>query len=155
MNFIEAVQALKDGRGEGIRRTSWSHSDHVVIVRNELKFKTTANRMFAGCIDGLLQNDWQLVNPKPVMETVEVKRWAKVSNKTGSIICFGEEDNKPQTADFGNYTIFKLTGTYQRPVKEKVKRREEIKLSDSAEWHIKDADAGFGRHGKFFYEWEE
>lgn len=96
--------------------------------------------------------------PVPQYEDVEVVAWQCPTCKR---LYSDREHSKTLSAccDIANEqdTLVKLTGTYRREVK-KVKRREEITMSDSAEWRSIHDDSKIPEdtsEGHFFYEWEE
>ena len=73
MNIIEAVQALSAGRGEGLRRQAWQRGAFLEISESEsepLIFNCGTTYISYAC--DFLADDYELVNPKPQTETVEV-----------------------------------------------------------------------------------
>lgn len=153
MNIIEAVQALKDGLCDGIKRESWSGTILSLssgIIR-QYNGNDTDNIRRA---ENLIGDDWQLVNPKPQTETVEVKRWAKL-DKNGNY--HGGTFDKAQAERWSdsskNSFIVELTGTYEKPVKPKVKHREQV---FGFEGHFAGGST-FKFSGKYniFAEWTE
>lgn len=90
----------------------------------------------------------------PKMETVEVKRWER--------ICTHQAGHYKSGADVHLLTLCKscqiieLTGTYQRPIPTKVKRREELSYVTDAVLLKSGEKLGGGPSGlKLFAEWEE
>jgi hypothetical protein len=151
MNFLEAVQALEDGRCEGILHTNWVQKlapQFLVIEKNNLTW--SGGHEFLGfCVSQMLTNDWQLVNPIPQTETVEVKRF--VNLLTGDC-------RQPHMMDGlkdANRWV-ELTGTYERPVPAKVKHREEI-IPRCGDYQVKTSREyrSFTGTERIFREWEE
>ena len=154
MTFLEAVQNLKDGRCEGIRCASGGTlelSPGGRIVPTMLMENERGPAMSPDVYLG----DWQLVTPKPVMETVEVKRWV-VIDSTGNEGTYTQESI---AREFGsNSIVLELSNSYQRPAPVKVKRHEEITLDNEAQWRSVHADSKIPKDasiGHFFFEWED
>jgi len=121
MNFLDAVQALKDGKCNEII----NGSGYTVIKKGTLLFVKESSSMFKPNISAIFC-DWQLVDPIPQTETVEVKRWGIIAP---SGFCEGTNSSYDiaveKATDYGpGYSVIELTGTFTRPVPAKVKRRE-------------------------------
>jgi hypothetical protein len=155
MNFIEAVRALSNGECAGIRHLNWTQAymPQYLIIDNLSPWKWFAwagNHPFLGfSLSQMLSDDWELVNPTPETEEVEVKRWLCSCGN-----CYGHKVNA-QMCKLGiecDGEVVELVGHYTRPVKRKVKFREEVTDFDEfgLKWNC--------RHSlgiKFFVEWEE
>jgi hypothetical protein len=152
MNFIEAITALKDGLCEGVRRSGKTR-----MLKGNLHWDETGNDDEWDCtipgIESIIADDWELINPKPQMETITIKQWAKFSVKTGGLLCIGDEDNKPQSADSANFPVVEGTFTYERPVKAKVKRREVVGTFQGYGGHAMRSD--IPKNAKLIAEWQE
>ena len=161
MNFLEAVQALSDGRCKGITRPMLSGyarlnddistkdydysaygvtSALVWITGNSPSYLSTFG------IENYLATDWQLVDETPQFEEVEVVRWYCTSCKNsqgmeGTNLCC-------------ELPMVKLTDTYRRPVRRKVLRREEIHRPNIGDIYV-NASEIVPPTAKFFAEWEE
>jgi hypothetical protein len=72
-----------------------------------------------------------ILNPPPAMETVEVKRWAVVAPSGYVEVTYSDKESaESRTASgaFQGYRVVPLTGTYQRPVKQKVERSVSVEV---------------------------
>jgi hypothetical protein len=157
MNFLDAVQALKDGKCGRIRPATYSICEYEINKDGDLVLYNSCNKgIIRQAIDFL--NDWQLINPTPQTETVEVKAFG-VYREDG--YCNGKFDTMKEAESAGNSfnyprQIVELTGTYLRSVKPKVKRREEIQLIDGRYQLMNSREYRSVIPGsKFFREWEE
>lgn len=149
MNFVDAVAALKNGECEGIRAEGWN-SDNVLVIRaGELKLRQGLHYI-PYAID--FSKDFQLVNPKPLTEKREVKRWICLECETAF------EAHSP-TVKAGECCtgkrLVELTGTYDAPVKPKVKRREEISASYDGNANFYLSRNGIPKGAKIYAEWLE
>lgn len=127
MNFLEAVRELVEGKCKGIKRPGG-------IVRRDKHFDIYA--------DSILADDWQLVDPVPQEEEVEVVRWYSPSLN----LVFDAESIARAQGD-----CIPLTGTYRRPVKPKVKRRVSLGYVSKTGYIYE----GVPSRAKFYAEWEE
>lgn len=157
MNFIEAVEMLNSRKCKGIKIDTWGKS-YIVIDPDGM---LTLNNGIYMPMPSDFSAIWQLVNPIPLIETVEVKQYAAV-DKHNAVHCI-----QPQQERIVSYieqmkaeqclALVELTGTYQRKVKPKLKRREEINIPYGQEWQwlnpnlVESTPKGV----KFFAEWEE
>jgi hypothetical protein len=95
-------------------------------------------------------DDWELIDPVPQHEEVEVVRWTCIS-QTGQ--CYGQylsQDEAMTKIASVHDQIIKLTGNYQRPINPKVKRREEINIEP-----IHRIFGDIPKYAKLYAEWEE
>lgn len=147
MNFIEAVTELKEGRCKGIKRPSFE----VLIVPILSRYGNNDGAQILAWqgehslylrIEHFLATDWQLVDPVPQTEEVEVKPAYRCTNcdwlstRKNDKCC-----NRPNNV--------LLTGTYTREVKPKVKRRELLGTAGVSGIVSVPDDA------KLYAEWEE
>lgn len=158
MNFIEAVTELKGGRCEGIKRENW-RIDKVLILSphfgGELRFEAVA---FINIANDILADDWQLVNPRPLTEEVEVVRWECIH--CHHIVQDAGDCDPPD----GNYCCqhhvghIKLTGTYTRTIPVKTKRREYVGEAENVlEAECDEAmrgNYGMSADAKIYAEWQ-
>lgn len=138
MNFIEAVKALKEDRCKSIRRQGCIYE----IVKDKFGILIDSrdlSEVTFNCIN-ILAEDWELVNPKPVYEEVEVVRY--LNTITQRVV-----SSVSEFLDRSNSDWVKLTGTIKREAKPKVKHREEIIKSFS--------EFEYPFNTKFFAEWED
>ncbi len=155
MDFLQAVTALRDGLCEGITRPGWAS-----VIGVELGF--FSDRMNLGVVNNVLSDDWKLVGVKPQTETVEIIVW-RVYSPSGT----WQTANTLETAEKlasgrAGMRIVELRGVDIVPVKPKVKRREEITVT---EWYwpktlkhpvAKETENdGTPVDAKCFMEWEE
>jgi len=70
MNFTDAVRELAEGRCEGIScfDTFALNKDMQWYLREGYEFGCKPSKL---SLETILRDDWQLVNPKPVMEEKE------------------------------------------------------------------------------------
>lgn len=96
------------------------------------------------------------LNPTPQYEEVEVVRWGVYwkNSKTLEGTYETEEEAKKEAGDLAAY-IVKLTGTYRREVKPKVKRREEIEPGHDWLWENPDMLSKRPENSKCYFEWYE
>jgi hypothetical protein len=94
-----------------------------------------------------------LVNPIPQTEEVEVKKWVNLDDKGGITGIYPSHLDADMWAHQDRAVCVELTGHYSRPVKKKVKRREEIP-SDAVDWGQKCELDRLGKM-KYYREWEE
>jgi hypothetical protein len=146
MNFLQAVQVLKDGECEGIRKEGWGNWIHAVPDVLRWGKGGSIGETPQLRTDDLLSDDWQLVNPKPQTEAVEVKRWFCKN-------CERSSQAKYVSGCCSDPCIVELTGTYERPIPAKVKRREELP-ADAVEWGSRCPSDRTGIV-KYYREWEE
>jgi hypothetical protein len=136
MNFLDAVRELKEGRCEGIELKS----QYIKIREIEI-----------GCISFMVQpetilaEDWELVNPKPRFEEVEIVKYVEMNE------CEEGKSSKTPFTPLKNMQLVKLTGTMKREIKPKVKHRV---LIDN-ELFISETKLPFANNAKYFAEWEE
>jgi hypothetical protein len=153
VNLLEAVQVLKDGRCTEI--LSYHKNTYYLNPFTELCWKTEPHR--PPDADELL-GDWQLVNPEPQTETVEIDAFVvSYGDKCGS---FHQTRFDAEAAAKGGVKGEVSIGSvsYTREVKPKVKQREEIEIGSDAMWHSVHSNSGIPdntKNGHFFYEWEE
>jgi hypothetical protein len=148
MNFIEAVKELSEGRCKGIKREEWFYK--IMLVVKE-QFVSMSLPQFVGCTPAdYLAEDWQLVDPIPQTEEVEVVRWMCRHCET----VFPSQDvSAGRPCCWGMGTLIQLTGHYTREVKPKVKRREDV-----SDWfHGRRDYQGLQTpdDAKCYVEWEE
>jgi hypothetical protein len=142
MNFLEAVQALANGECEGIKRVGTFFSLHL----EDHLLKDNDGDIFQPYLDSILPSDWELVNPKPQYEEVEVVRWLDIrTNITHTMGIDDEKNLDPQI-------WVKLTGTYKREIPRNVKRREEI--TGVGTLHRLDGSR-IPKSAKIYAEWKE
>jgi len=144
MNFVDAVRELKEERCEGIKRKI------SIVTLHEGVLCQHGVPVF---VDGesIIAEDWELVNPKPQFEEIEVVRWCW---NNGEREIYSEE--KPCLPPL-DYKLIKLTGKRKVEVKPKVKHREELKeLLQAGMYAPKLAPFVYkGRNVQLFAEWEE
>lgn len=119
MNFTDAVRELTEGRCEGI-----SCSD--CIYENRNGFLNYVNAFVGVMLDSedILSDNWELVNPKPEYEEVEVTRYMwKHATSDGIIV---EKYSEELPFLFPNVLVTKLTGMIKKEIKPKVKMRKEF-----------------------------
>jgi len=172
MNFIEAVTELKEGRCRGIKRAEWNNT---VFVRK----KGYLYDEWDGCpaftrmdISNFTADDWLLVDPQPVMETVDLACWAIVApsgyvETTSSNESLQRSQISNENSPFYGYRVVELSGTYQREVKPKTKHST---IWEDIEWKEHDnttlvypcGGSGsvyyrdlIGRKGRLIFEWED
>ena len=146
MNFLEAVQSLKDGRCEGITRESWSGTT-LVAMGHEIRQANGNETENIKSVFNLLATDYILVNPTPQTGTVVVKRWV-VMDSTGCQGTYLSEAKAIENAP--NSAVIELTGKYERNIKPKVTRREEIPSTCVS---ITKTDLPTNGDYKFYAEW--
>lgn len=149
MNFLEAVQALKDGQCEGVSINKASFCKYSLTRQGWLGMDGEFGMQRS--LDDYLADDWQLVNPRPLTETKEVKRWLHVQNG----LEIGHTDNQTVAQEWNDnpnygYAVVELIGTYEAPVKPKVKRREELPRGN---WPLVYSE--MSEDTRIFAEWEE
>jgi hypothetical protein len=153
MNLADGVQSFCDGLCDGFRRKIWQRGTYLVLKeRGELSFPDNAYIPYS-C--DFLADDYELVNPKPQTETKEVTAWASVDSTNGRVWSIGTKERMEimTSPDSTNLIkIVELTGTYEMPVKPKVKRREEIPITCVS---ITRTDLPTNGNCKFYAEWEE
>jgi hypothetical protein len=155
MNFTEAVQALNDGRCEGIKKEGWL-PDNYLVVDGDGCFLTFPNGTYIPFVCDFLADDWQLVNERPQMEEVEVVRWE--CDSCGATYV---DVPPPAICDIlgcNNNTYIKLTGKRLVPVKPKVKRREKLCDGNSSNFltlsgFSKIISLSDGKDVEVFIEW--
>lgn len=141
MDFLQAVTELAGRRCRRITRDgvmAWGLAGKSGMLDEEVS------------ISSFLATDWQLVDPVPQYEDVEETVRVGLYPDGGYSVSPGIWN--------GDYPIVEGKLTYRRPIKPKVKRREEITMSDSAEWRPIRDDSKIPEvtsKGHFFYEWEE
>lgn len=153
LTFIEAVEALKEGRCEGIKRPQMD----VKIVCVPIKYGENAGNILAWAgydtlfmdIDFYSATDWILVDPTPQFEEVEVVRWLTLLPKNDTYTSKTEAEAQVLAERHGGVVV-KVVGTYCREIPTKVKRREEIHRDCCS---INSKNIPFG--AKFYAEWEE
>lgn len=151
MNFTEAVAELAAGRCKGIRRAVWIPTAAWYPSKKEDGY-VGDTMPFTKDFDAFLTTDWQLVDPAPQHEDVEVVR-----SMCGNCEKIYKTDIEAVGCCFETATceapLIRLAGTYRREVKPKVKRREEIMPDCSVKFACNDIVPTTGV--KFFAEWEE
>jgi hypothetical protein len=136
MNFIDAVRELSEGRCNKIKR------DDTILHIGLGGMLYIRDVPYLAHITSYL-DDWELVDPVPQFEEVEVVRYLKESiDETYTF----EQLGCPE--DLTGY--IKLTGTYRRKIKPKVKRREEINIEP-----IHRIFGDIPKYAKLYAEWEE
>lgn len=127
MNFLEALSELKEGRCEGIKLVQSNYVSPVFKLHNH--FITMADEFFKmSNALMLLSDEWTLVNPKPSTTTVEVEYYAIV-DETGKVCATYNRPFQCEGMDKGMRNV-KLTGSFEKVVPIKVKRREILNLSN-------------------------
>ena len=137
MNFLEAVTELAAGRCKRIIRKDSEVSYSM--------WPGTAPTRF----QDILANDWELVDLVPEFEEVEISRY--YCTGCGRVYAYDEEDGCKAP-------LIKLTGTYRKPVKRKVKRRERVDIDERHNGSVVVFHSAFGsppKGAKLFAEWEE
>lgn len=142
MNFIEAVRELKEGRCTHIKHKRFGNI-HGIYEGRETCFClvwSDGGKLFNNATL-MLSEDWELVNPKPQFEEVEIVKW--YCNICGKI-CLSDDIHcgKP---------IVKLTGIFKNEIKPKVKHR--IKLTHAK--HFIALGSAVPLQADIFAEWEE
>lgn len=131
MNFLDAVQALKDGKCKSIER------DGVMPLNLSVSgYIMNCIGLFVLNTEHILADDWQLVNPVIKYEEVEVVKYM-VKGEMGDFFY----DCKPE------YPCIKLTGTIKKEIKQKVKHRKEIVVIP--------VNQDIPLSARFYAEWEE
>jgi hypothetical protein len=153
MNFIEACNELAAGACESIKRKRWMGSGLIINPSGELAFE---NGAYLPMPIDFAATDYELVNPKPVMETVEVKIW-RVYNPGGSWQSAKTKETAEELASERPGTrIVELTGVDYVPLPAKVKRREELRFTESARADaFYKAGIDFNGPVKYYAEWQE
>lgn len=151
MNLTESVKALHDGMCDGVRRASWQRGTFLELDDDVMLAFNCGSPYIPYACD-FLADDYELVNPKPQKETVEVKRCILVNKRTGEEL----SHDYGVIYDGSIYDFVELKGTFHREIKPKVKRREKLKLSAIEEDNIRyrhqiPGPSSFG----IFAEWEE
>lgn len=142
MNFIKAVQALKDEQCDGIQREG---DKRLFAERNWFK----AMKTMQVHVDEILATDWELVDIKPQTETVEVVRWVCVNKEGVYDGTLYDTESDAQNSKISDEQVVEAKYSYQKPILRKVKRREEISSIDYFKTiNPKILDA------KFFAEWK-
>jgi hypothetical protein len=148
MNFLEALAELNEGRCEEIV----SVEENIRIGENSQVYLTGPNDgCYCATPDAFL-SEWTLVNPKPVMEEVEVKWWII---RSSSLHMFHE---RTDAEDFCKHTatpkshIIEMKVVDRVEVKPKVKRRVECDNTSPLSLLIA---YGIPDDAKFFAEWSE
>ena len=152
MDFLSALTELKEGRCEGIKRK---------FATNTF-YKSHESLDCIVYIEHMLSNDWQLVNPKPKYEEVEVVQYALV-DENGIQQATSNESFLMRESGMFNFTEVKLTGTYQKEVKPKVVKRKQIGDENTLYTKIKESDDDIYNRiyksknsgMKIIVEWEE
>lgn len=147
MNFIEAVQILKDGGCEGIK----TKSGLVFILLHDgfLEAVESPGTSRGPSDTEAILGDWQLVNPKPQTETVEVRALVTINTHNGLAV---ELSSIPREPSVDRETI-ELVGTFEREIKPKMKRRERIGAFTGYAGHAMRHD--IPKNAPLFAEWEE
>jgi hypothetical protein len=145
MNFLDAVRELEAGRCKKI--ISGCITLHEGGEGNRYLLNNADNGPLLFLRD-YLADDWELVDPIPQTEEVEVIAWAML-NSEGELCNL--RDKEP-TTDSRHDQFFKLTGTYTREVKPKVKRRELVQIKRNGEVI---GDQPIPNTAKFYAEWED
>lgn len=152
MNFIEAVQALKDGRCEGILHTDWSqHKPQYLVHRADTLTWNNGSSVpaYTILISQFASQNWQLVNPRPLTETKEVIGWRR-RDREGNLLEYTEKVEVVNGWERQSYFYEVVHGTYTVEVKQKVKRREELpRMSMAKEYLSMSPDT------RFYAEWQE
>src|SRR5512135_2316022 len=135
MNFIEAVEALKEGRCEAIKPFAKNFGNPYHLKLDETgaliyPHYPKGTKLHVNSICG----DWELVNPKPQYEEVEIKRW-EIFDKDGEHLTYSHISYKDAcdhiAVSNGGYVV-ELTGIMRREIKPKLKCRELIGETDSS-----------------------
>jgi hypothetical protein len=134
MNFIDAVKELSEWRCRGIKQPVWSG----FLDRSLRHSETTKQGISWIALNSILNDDWQLVDPIPQTEEVEVVRWMSL-NGNGYRASLYTSDNPAEWV--------KMVGTYTREVKPKVKRREKVDM-------VRAAHHAYEGHD-LYAEWED
>lgn len=156
MNFTDAVRELAEGRCEGIKRNEYAanhrYPGQVFVPSSSSSFQMCNKEDIAD----ILADDWQLVNPKPVMEEVEITAYLTTfdSGDTDPIL----SDHVPVFPFSKGHATQSHTFKYSRPVAKKVKRRELVGaaasvLVDTACFNM-ESGTGMPDDAKIFAEWE-
>lgn len=155
MNFIEAVQALVDGRCTRIKRSGFGEE----FFRNgALGVRECEDNTPVTTTLWLLADDWEMVDPRPQYETVQLERWVQVNLETG--MTEGGLFTAPVPTG-KRFTSVRVTGAYEREVKPKVKRQVELAVWSKPVEEFKGATRlvsfpdGVPNAVKVFAEWEE
>ena len=163
MDFLSAVRALENGECEGIRRVAWLAKDLMLAKSSHLStvisWNVETDRYAMPTSDNILAYDWELVNPIPLTEEVEVKRWII---RSSSLHMFHE---KVDAEDFCKHTatpkshIIEMSGVDHVPVKPKVTKRGVYGGAIYADGIMKVHDPcneiPIGKPLKLQIEWEE
>lgn len=140
MTFLEAVQSLKDGKCKGIKPDYDGAATYT--IHGDCLSLGDGSGMRRSAED--LLGDWQLVNPKPQTETVEVK--CRICPVCEAVY------NDGNVCPCNTVQLIDAVLTYEAPVKPKIKRREEI-----SGWY-RDQDSLPKRipyNATVFAEWQE
>jgi len=132
MEFSEALSELAGGRCEGIKLNA-AFKIVFTIEGEDLEPQPSINAM--------LRDDWELVNPKPMYELVEIVKYYSPSYDA----CYSDK-----AIVLPNDAI-KLTGTQKVEIKPKVKIRKEIGYAR----HFIGNTTGIPDDAQIFAEWAE
>lgn len=145
MNFLEAVQALRDAKCEAIRAA------HFILIHHDGDLYPTHEKDKPWIFPSQLatRTDWELVNPKPQTETVELSAYKCPS-------CFRLYDNN-HPCTICNKSVVELRGSYEKESKPKVRRRAEIEVigHDNNGNVLLSPTRTNTSYDKFYHEWEE
>lgn len=140
MTFLEAAKELDNARCKAIARKGWLR-DNMTSKTDHMTFHDAYS------------SDWYLVDPVQQFEEVEVVQWMCKDCTS----CYDiEHQAKCCPCGYTGKPV-RLTGTYNKPIKPKVKRREQINIRAATGWEFKvfESQTLYHNQYKFFAEWEE
>lgn len=144
MTFTDAVKELAEGRCEGIERKG------VIVTFDDAGFFIPR----VNCQDWVLADDWQLVGVKPQVEEVPDVAYRIVRDGQFYGIAPNFDALKEHIKLHPKDTFHELKGTYLRPVRRKVKRRERIALTGNS-LYFTTILGEIPSDAKLFAEWIE
>lgn len=132
-------------------------------MTDEQRYQVALDRILTGCRSMKVAEIWSIANealfPEPQTETVEVVNYA--INLNGWVLreTFSARNSAEQFIAEHGGEIIELRGSYERPIKPKVKRREQVRVMDvpdmPVEWVTIDLGRPWINGSKIFHEWEE
>jgi hypothetical protein len=159
VNFLEAVAALQAGECELVRVGNvflGIAKGILTCFHYESDFPNKPSPSFSFTAEAYLRQDFSMVNPIPLTEKREVKRWAIISPSNTE---YATEVNLGSAQRFienhPTYSIVELTGTYDAPIPRKVKRRHQSVTTIQFNGHIGIPLELRGKTGILTFEWEE
>lgn len=163
-NFENAVKILMEGRCESIQSAMSAYPEGYKILNGYLRLGNSGTGI--NIYPKYFLGQWECLGYKPEMETVEIKRWGIVNDLGKCLNSYASEDDaighvQQYSTPQNPLQVVELMGTYQRPVKEKVKLREEIHIRTAGDIRWSDGTKMDSNHRPcpgnaiFFAEWLE